>query len=85
MVSFDKHLNRKKYQALVLSFSFVNECFCFVNIINCSYGTSKLNPLRHIDGMGFIWFLLIGVGWAKPVQINPLKFKKYKSFIEYFT
>ena len=48
MVSFDKHLNRKKYQALVLSFSFVNECFCFVNIINCSYGTSKLNPLRHI-------------------------------------
>lgn len=42
-------------------------------------GRLTLNPFKHIDPSGFFWFLLIGVGWAKPVPINPLKFKKYKT------
>ncbi|MFQ6751932.1 MAG: site-2 protease family protein [Clostridia bacterium] len=42
-------------------------------------GRLTLNPLKHIDPMGFFWFLLIGVGWAKPVPINPIKFKKYRT------
>jgi Zn-dependent protease len=29
-----------------------------------------LNPLRHIDPVGFIFLILVGFGWAKPVQIN---------------
>lgn len=41
-------------------------------------GRMTLNPFKHIDMMGFIFFILVGVGWAKPVPINPLNFKKFK-------
>lgn len=41
-------------------------------------GRLSLNPARHFDAMGSLSFLLVGFGWAKPVQINPLKFKNYK-------
>ncbi len=33
-------------------------------------GRLTLNPLKHIDPIGFIAVLLIGIGWAKPVQVN---------------
>ena len=35
----------------------------------------SLNPFKHIDGVGFLSFLLLGIGWARPVAINPLNFK----------
>jgi len=38
-------------------------------------GRLTLNPLSHIDIVGFIAFLLIGYGWAKPVPFNPYKLK----------
>lgn len=38
-------------------------------------GRLTLNPLRHIDPMGFICLLLAGFGWAKPVPIDPRYFK----------
>ena len=41
-------------------------------------GRMSLNPFKHLDFMGFLMFLFLGVGWAKPVPINPLNFKKYK-------
>lgn len=31
-------------------------------------GRLTLNPLVHIDIIGFILFIIIGFGWAKPVQ-----------------
>ncbi len=34
-------------------------------------GRYTLNPLRHIDPIGAILILLVGFGWAKPVQWNP--------------
>lgn len=34
-----------------------------------------LNPLKHIDPMGFMCLLLFGFGWAKPVIINRRNFK----------
>ncbi len=34
-------------------------------------GRYTLNPLVHIDVMGAILILLVGFGWAKPVQWNP--------------
>ena len=34
-------------------------------------GRYTLNPLVHIDPMGAILILLVGFGWAKPVQWNP--------------
>jgi len=46
-------------------------------------GRLSLNPLVHLDPLGTICLLFFGFGWAKPVPINPLKFKDYKkgSFI----
>ena len=41
-------------------------------------GRVSLNPFKHIDTLGIICFLFIGFGWAKPVQINPMRFKHYK-------
>lgn len=38
-------------------------------------GRLTLNPLKHIDPMGFICLLLFGFGWAKPVMINSRSFK----------
>ena len=35
-----------------------------------------LNPLKHIDPIGFILLLVAGFGWAKPVIINNQNFKK---------
>ncbi|MCL2037360.1 MAG: site-2 protease family protein [Oscillospiraceae bacterium] len=35
-------------------------------------GRLTLNPLRHIDPIGFSCMFLIGFGWAKPVPVNPL-------------
>jgi len=34
-------------------------------------GRYTLNPLPHIDPIGAILILLVGFGWAKPVQWNP--------------
>lgn len=43
-----------------------------------SLGRLSLNPLKHIDPIGFLCMLLLGVGWAKPVPINTRYFKKPK-------
>lgn len=43
-----------------------------------SMGRLSLNPLRHLDPVGAICLLLFGFGWAKPVMINPVYFKKPK-------
>lgn len=41
-------------------------------------GRLTINPLKHIDIYGLIGFLVVGFGWAKPVEVNPLNFKKYR-------
>lgn len=38
-------------------------------------GRLTLNPLPHIDWIGFFLLLFARFGWAKPVQVNPLNFK----------
>lgn len=38
-------------------------------------GRMTLNPIKHIDLWGLLAIMLIGIGWAKPVPINYLKFK----------
>ncbi len=40
-------------------------------------GRLTLNPIAHIDLMGFILILAVGFGWAKPVQTNPSAYKNY--------
>lgn len=41
-------------------------------------GRMTLNPLKHLSMSGFLLFIFLGVGWAKPVPINPMNFKKYR-------
>ncbi len=38
-------------------------------------GRLTLNPLPHIDWLGFIMLFIFHFGWAKPVQVNPYNFK----------
>lgn len=38
-------------------------------------GRLTINPLAHIDWLGFFMLLLVKFGWAKPVQVNPMNFK----------
>ncbi|MBU3184023.1 site-2 protease family protein [Clostridium estertheticum] len=40
-------------------------------------GRLTLNPIAHIDPIGFILILLTGFGWAKPVETNPSSYKNY--------
>lgn len=41
-------------------------------------GRLTLNPLKHIDWLGFIFVCLAGFGWAKPVQVNTEHLKHPK-------
>jgi Zn-dependent protease len=41
-------------------------------------GRLTLNPLAHLDPIGTLMILLLGFGWAKPVQINPLNFQNWR-------
>lgn len=38
-------------------------------------GRMSLNPLVHLDPLGFLLLLVAGFGWAKPVPVNPLNFR----------
>ena len=38
----------------------------------------SLNPLRHIDFFGLAMMFVAGFGWAKPVPVNPLYFRRPK-------
>jgi len=44
-------------------------------------GRVTLNPLKHIDPLGFIMLLVAGFGWAKPVQFNEAGLKDPKKDI----
>lgn len=41
-------------------------------------GRLTLAPLAHIDLIGALMILLVGIGYAKPVPVNPRKFKNPK-------
>lgn len=40
-----------------------------------NFGRVTLNPLKHLDPLGFVAMLLIGFGWAKPCPVNSRKFE----------
>ena len=39
-------------------------------------GRLSLNPLRHLDPLGFLCLIVAGFGWAKPVRIDGRFMKK---------
>ncbi len=40
-----------------------------------NFGRLTLNPLKHLDPVGFICMVLFRFGWAKPVPVNTRNFK----------
>jgi Zn-dependent protease len=75
MDSFDIIRTLKWLPGIILGLT-IHE-FSHAYIANkCGDSTSKdqgrvtLNPLKHIDPLGFILLLFAGFGWAKPVQFN---------------
>ena len=40
-----------------------------------SDGRLTLNPMKHIDPIGFLFILFAGFGWAKPVSFNDKNLK----------
>jgi len=41
-------------------------------------GRLTLNPLKHIDIVGFIFIVIAGFGWAKPVQFDPAQLRNLR-------
>lgn len=41
-------------------------------------GRLSLNPLKHLDWMGFLMLVVARVGWAKPVPVNMNRFQDPK-------
>ncbi|MCD8294125.1 MAG: site-2 protease family protein [Clostridia bacterium] len=42
------------------------------------YGRLTLNPMKHLDPIGYVMCVLTGFGWAKPVPVNPDNFRHYR-------
>ena len=42
-------------------------------------GRLTLNPFKHLDLVGTIMMFIAGVGWARPVPINPTNFKNRRT------
>jgi Zn-dependent protease len=42
-------------------------------------GRITLNPLKHIDPIGFLMLIFAGFGWAKPVQFNEHNLRNPKA------
>ena len=41
-------------------------------------GRLTLNPIKHLSLIGTLMMIFVGVGWAKPVPVNPLKYRNYR-------
>ncbi len=39
-------------------------------------GRVTLNPIAHLDPVGTIAIAIVGIGWAKPVPVNPTRARK---------
>lgn len=72
--------------AIAVIFIFAPHEFAHAFVANkCGDSTAKmrgrmsLNPLKHLDPVGYVLCVVAGFGWAKPVPINPYNFRKYRS------
>ena len=44
-------------------------------------GRVTINPLAHIDWLGFAALMFCGFGWGVPVQINPANFRNRRNIV----
>ena len=86
MGSFDLARILKFLPRIILGFT-VHEFSHALVAHMCGDSTSKdqgrvtLNPLKHIDPLGFIMLIIAGFGWAKPVQFNEQNLRNPKADI----
>ncbi len=70
------------YVCALLTALILHECAHGFAALKCGDDTAKLsgrlslNPKNHLDLVGTICMFVCGIGWAKPVPINPAKFRK---------
>jgi len=41
-----------------------------------AHGRLTLNPIDHMDPIGLLMLAMAGFGWAKPVPVNPVNFRR---------
>jgi Zn-dependent protease len=84
MGQFDFIRILKFLPGIILGLTVHEFCHAFM-ALQCGDSTAKdqgrvtLNPLKHIDPLGFILLIIAGFGWAKPVQFNENNLKNPKS------
>ena len=42
-------------------------------------GRISLNPLHHLDPLGFVMMVIVHFGWAKPVMVDSRRFRNPKA------
>jgi len=84
MENFDFARVLKFLPGIILGLTVHEYCHALVAHL-CGDSTSKdqgrvtLNPLKHIDPLGFIMLIFAGFGWAKPVQFNEQNLRNPKT------
>ena len=73
------------YMAVCILFSLIiHECAHGYAALKCGDPTAKwmgrltLDPRKHLDPLGTVCMVLLRVGWAKPVPVNPRNFRHYR-------
>ena len=64
---------------IMLSLSFHESSHAFISYklgdpTARNFGRVTLNPVKHLDPIGFISMLIVGFGWAKPCPVNTRNF-----------
>lgn len=83
MESFDLVRVLKFLPGIIIGLTVHEFCHAWVAHL-CGDSTSKdqgrvtLNPLKHIDWMGFVFLIFAGFGWAKPVQFDERNLRNPK-------
>lgn len=83
MENFDLVRVLKFLPGIILGLTVHEFCHAWVAHL-CGDSTSKdqgrvtLNPLKHIDLLGFIMLITVGFGWAKPVHFNEQNLRNPK-------
>lgn len=84
MGSFDLARVLKFLPGIIIGLTVHEFCHALVAHM-CGDSTSKeqgrvsLNPLKHIDPIGFLMLIFAGFGWAKPVQFNEQNLRNPKA------
>lgn len=70
------------FSAALLISLILHECAHGFVALKCGDPTAKwmgrltLDPRKHLDPIGIICMVFLGIGWAKPVPVNPNNFRK---------